>query len=74
MRHSEFWHAVDEVFGPAYGRSLARDLVLPGLGATCVEALDAGTAPRAVWHALCDETQVGDTQRWVYRRDADERR
>ncbi|MDO4243350.1 MAG: DUF3046 domain-containing protein [Actinomyces sp.] len=69
MRHSEFWHAVDEVFGPAYGRSLTQDLVLPALGSTCVEALEAGVAPGEVWHALCDETEVGDADRWVHRAD-----
>ena len=34
VKHSEFWNAVEAVFGPAYGRSLAQDLVLPGLGVT----------------------------------------
>ena len=36
MKHSEFWKAVETVHGSAYGRSLAQDLVVPGLGATCV--------------------------------------
>ena len=69
MKHSEFWKAVETVHGSAYGRSLAQDLVVPGLGATCVEALAAGVAPREVWHALCDETQVSDADRWVFRDD-----
>ena len=56
MKHSEFWKAVETVHGSAYGRSLAQDLVVPGLGATCVEALAAGVAPREVWHALCAES------------------
>ena len=42
VKHSEFWNAVEAVFGTAYGRSLAQDLVLPGLGVTCVQALDEG--------------------------------
>lgn len=46
MKHSEFWRAVETVYGSAYGRSLAQDLVLPGLRSTCVEALDAGIPPR----------------------------
>ena len=46
VKHSEFWNAVEAVFGPAYGRSLAQDLVLPGLGVTCVQALDDGVARR----------------------------
>ena len=69
MKHSEFWGAVDEVFGSAYGRSLAQDLVLPGLGTTGVEALDAGRAPGEVWQALCDETEVSEADRWVFRED-----
>ena len=70
MKHSEFWRAVETVYGSAYGRSLAQELVLPGLRSTCVEALDAGIPPREVWQALCDETQVGDADRWVFREDA----
>lgn len=69
MKHSEFWKAIETVHGSAYGRSLAQDLVVPGLRATCVEALDAGVPPREVWHALCDETQVADADRWVFRDD-----
>ena len=42
VKHSEFWRAVETVHGSAHGRSLAQDLVLPGLGATCVEALARG--------------------------------
>ena len=73
MKHSEFWKALEEVFGPAYGRSLAQDLVLAGTGATCVEALEAGRTPREVWHSLCDETEVSDADRWVFREDPRER-
>lgn len=28
MKHSQFWKNLEEVFGSAYGRSLASDLVL----------------------------------------------
>ena len=70
MKHSEFWKAVETVYGSAYGSSLAQDLVVPGLRATCAEALDAGVPPREVWHALCDETRVSDADRWVCREDA----
>ena len=70
MKHSEFWKAVETVYGSAYGSSLAQDLVVPGLRATCAEALDAGVPPREVGHALCDETRVSDADRWVFREDA----
>ena len=55
MKHSEFWKAVETVYGSAYGSSLAQDLVVPGLKATCAEAL---------------ETRVSDADRWVFREDA----
>lgn len=73
MKHSEFWRAVEDVFGPAHGRSLAQDLVLPGLGATCAQALAEGASPREVWHALCDETEVTEEDRWVFREDPRDR-
>ena len=69
VKHSEFWNAVEAVFGPAYGRSLAQDLVLPGLGVTCVQALDTGVAPERVWGLLCDETERSDDERWIFRSD-----
>ncbi|WP_041582758.1 DUF3046 domain-containing protein [Xylanimonas cellulosilytica] len=65
MRLREFWQLVDEVFGPGYGRALAREQVLDALdGHTPVEALDAGAQPRDVWHALCDALDVPDADRW----------
>lgn len=67
MKHSEFWSAVEAVFGSAYGRSLTQDLVLPELGATCVQALDDGVAPERVWALLCDETERSETDRWIFR-------
>lgn len=71
MRNREFWQLVDEVFGPTYGRSLARDLVMDALGGTtAVLALEAGDEPRTIWHALCDAMDVPDARRW----GADERR
>ena len=55
MRYREFWELVDEVFGDAYGRTLARDQVLTVLGdRTAAQAIDDGVEPRVVWHALCD--------------------
>lgn len=74
MKHSEFWRAVDTVFGSAYGRSLAQDLVLSGIGRTSVQALEAGVPPRDVWHALCDDTDRSEADRWVFRDDARQRR
>ena len=54
MRLSEFWIAVDEEFGAAFGRVLAHDLVLGELGdRTAEQALAAGVPAREVWLALC---------------------
>ncbi|OLT46804.1 DUF3046 domain-containing protein [Cellulosimicrobium sp. CUA-896] len=65
MRYREFWELVDEVFGDAYGRTLARDQVLTELGdRTAARAIDDGVEPRVVWHALCDALDVPDAQRW----------
>ncbi|MDO8144622.1 MULTISPECIES: DUF3046 domain-containing protein [Isoptericola] len=65
MLYSDFAQLVDEVFGRAYGRTLVREQVLPRLGdRTPAEALDAGTDPRDVWHALCDALDVPDAERW----------
>lgn len=58
MRLSEFWELADAVFGEAYARTLTREIHLTSIGDTPVGALEAGVAPRDVWHALCDEMQV----------------
>ena len=68
MKHSEFWQVVEETFG-AYGRSLAEDLVLTGLGRTSVRALADGVTPREVWDALCDEMDLDEATRWRHRLD-----
>ena len=65
---SEFWDALDEVYGPSLGRSLAQDLYLPApIGATAAEALDRGDEPDDVWAAFVVETGREDA-RWVHRR------
>lgn len=59
MRVSEFWRAVDQVFGEAYGSVVTRDVVLDGLGGrSAVDALAAGIDARRVWDALCDSQDV----------------
>jgi len=65
VRNREFWQLVDEVFGPAYGRSLTRDLVIDALGGrTAYQAIETGEEPRSVWHALCDAMELPDARRW----------
>ncbi|MBD8060592.1 DUF3046 domain-containing protein [Cellulomonas sp. JH27-2] len=65
MRFREFWQLVDEVLGSAHGRELTRSLVIGSLDdRTPEQALDAGVEPRVVWHALCDELDIPEPQRW----------
>ena len=59
MRLSEFWGLADAVFGPAYSRTLAREMAVNGLDSlTPAAALEAGVPPRDVWHAWCDQMQI----------------
>ncbi|BDR53173.1 hypothetical protein KIM372_10800 [Bombiscardovia nodaiensis] len=65
MKEREFWALVDEIFGRAYGRSLAQDQRLYRLDSmTVLEALQAGVEPRIVWNVLCDQMEVPDSKRW----------
>jgi hypothetical protein len=64
MKLSEFQIAVDEEFGPGYGGVLVNDLVLERVGGrTARDALAAGVAPREVWLALCEATDVPPERR-----------
>jgi hypothetical protein len=64
MRLSEFWVLMDDEFGAAYARLLARTHVLGSLGGrTAQEALEAGERPRTVWLALCGDMDVPDERR-----------
>lgn len=55
MRHSDFWQRLEEVFGPGYAASVARDHVLRQLGGrTIAEALGEGEPAAKVWRAVVD--------------------
>ena len=65
VRLSHFWQLMDDEFGPAYARSLARDHVVGALGNRSPQAaLDAGAPPREVWLALCRDMDVPQ-ERWL---------
>jgi hypothetical protein len=65
MKLSEFWRAISEEFGEAYGRTVAQDMVLGALGGrTAFQALQAGVDAREVWLALCDAMDVPPTRRY----------
>jgi hypothetical protein len=64
MRLSEFWLAMGDEFGDAYGRVLVQDLVLGDLGGrTADQALKDGVPAREVWLAICRASDV-PPQRW----------
>ena len=64
MKLSEFWLAVSDEFGEAYGRVITHDLVLGSLGGlTAEEAIKAGVNPREIWLALCRAADV-PANRW----------
>lgn len=67
MRVSEFWRAVEDEFGGAYGRHLAQSQVLSVLGdRTPADAIEAGVPVRQVWVELCRHTDVPE-ERWLPR-------
>jgi len=73
VRHSEFWQLLEDEFGAAYARTVARDVVVDVLGGrTAEQALAAGARPREVWVALCDAMEVPAERRWG--RDPKDRR
>ena len=64
MRVSEFWTAISDEFGEAYGRVLAHDLVLGELGGrTAEQAIRDGVDARETWIALCRASDV-PPDRW----------
>ena len=55
---------MDDEFGAAYSRVLARDLVLSGVGGnTAADALRAGYEPREVWLEVCQMQEVPPSRR-----------
>ena len=63
MKRSEFLRAAEDNFGARAGWVLA-DLILPGIGTSAQDALDAGVPARQIWEALCDETDLPATARY----------
>ncbi|CAN5265811.1 DUF3046 domain-containing protein [soil metagenome] len=64
MRLSEFWLAVSDEFGEAYGRVLTHDLVLGDIGGlTAEQGIAKGVATRSIWLALCKAADVPES-RW----------
>jgi len=65
MRLSEFWLAVSDEFGEAYGRVLVDDQVLGAVGGvTASQALSRGVPAKQVWAALCDVMDVPAERRY----------
>jgi hypothetical protein len=49
---------MDQVFGPAYARSWAHDVVLTPLGVTAAAAIAEGVDTKEIWRAVCATTDV----------------
>ncbi|MFF3223254.1 DUF3046 domain-containing protein [Nocardia suismassiliense] len=58
MRLTEFQELLHTQFGSARGDALLADHVIPALGRTGADAIEAGVDPRDVWRALCSEFDV----------------
>jgi len=53
VRLTDFWSRLDEAFGPAYTRSLARDQAFAELGGRTIdEAIAQGIETATVWRAV----------------------
>lgn len=64
MRVSEFWTAMGDEFGEAYGRTLAHDMVLSPFGdLTADQAIARGLDTREIWLAICRAADVPES-RW----------
>jgi hypothetical protein len=65
VRLSEFWLAMADEFGDAYGHVLARDLTLAPIGGiTAEQAIKAGIPMREVWLAICEVQDVPANRRY----------
>lgn len=58
VRLTEFQELMHTEFGVARGDALLSDHVIPSLGRTGADAIEAGVDPRDVWRALCAEFDV----------------
>ena len=61
MRLTDFWERMESVLGPSYVRSWAHDVVLPALGLTVMQAIDAGVDTKEIWRAVCGVIEVPST-------------
>ena len=61
MRLTDFWGRMEEVHGPSYAYSWARDVVLPDLGLCAQGAIDAGIDTKEIWRAVCNTVEVPST-------------
>lgn len=53
MRLTDFWARLEQVFGPGYAASVARDQVIAQLGGRTIDqALRAGVDAVVVWRAV----------------------
>ena len=56
MRLTDFWHRLEQVFGPGYAASVASDQVLTTLGGRTIDqAFASGVQTVVVWRAVVAE-------------------
>jgi hypothetical protein len=64
MRHTEFWHRLEQTLGRGYFRVWADQLVMAELGdRTASEALAAGVPPKEVWEACWKALELPASER-----------
>nr|PLB81374.1 DUF3046 domain-containing protein [Actinomyces sp. UMB0138] len=66
MKHSQFWKNLEQVYGSAYGQSLAADLVLEPWYQTAADVLEQGVEPQLVWESLIDATSKPEEFKWLH--------
>jgi len=55
MRLTEFHKLITDEFGDTRGAWIVHSHMIVALGGTAEELIDAGTDPRDIWWALCED-------------------
>lgn len=58
MRLTEFHKLITDEFGDTRGAWIVHSHMIVALGGTTEELIDAGTDPRDIWWALCEDFRI----------------